>query len=238
MRLYSVLVAAAVATAAMISSAHAESISTGVADWKLLSIDNFGSPASIPGQANVGNSAPTITPNGAWGSTPSFAATDASWIGASTDGAQHGVWGWYTFELTLTNLAPGQYTVDGFYSADNMVDSFKINGAEQLSGLPVASPSPIYGFNFTYNFSALANSPITITARIYNESVVSPFQGYPTGPNPTNGMDNPLGFILAGSVNRTAQPEVVPTPAAAFGGFTLLSGLALTQLRRRAKQAD
>lgn len=238
MRLYSVLAAAIVATAAQVHSAHADSISTGVADWTLVSIQSLGAPPYIPGAATQGHSALPITPHSAWGSTAAIAALDpaAQWIGASSDGAQHAVWGWYTFELKLTDITPGQYTIFGSYSADNMVDSFKINGVEMVSGIPVASPSPIYGFNFTYDFATLANAPITITARVYNESDHTPpqFANYPTGPSGADSIENPLGFILAGEINRVSNaPSAVPTPAAALGGLALLPILAVSQLRRR-----
>lgn len=242
---YNSVVVAALALAGsigLVQTAQADSISTGVADWKLVSIDSFyndanpGSPISVPGAGNVGSSAPVIAPNGAWGATSAIASddADAKWIGATTNGANEGVWGWYTFELTLNALTPGVYTIEGSYSADNMVDSFQINGVEMVTGLPVASPSAIYGFNFTYDFATVANAPITITARVYNESVVSPFQGYPAGPTAVDAVNNPLGFILAGEVDRSFAPATAaPLPASALGGVVMLAGLGVSRIRRR-----
>jgi hypothetical protein len=199
-------------------------LSTGVAAWKFKAFTalpqspNSGTLYNNTIAAQGGN-AVSIARNSNWvapsavGSTPGL-----SWISALSNGASNGLYGLYTYELTLSSLAPGTYEIGGKFTSDNLVDSFKVNGVELLTSY--VGPTQT-SFRNVYTVPAnVASAPVTLTIRVYNESTVAgvagPFGAYPTGPNAPGGSTNPTGFILDG------QAVLVPLPAAAWAGIALL----------------
>lgn len=205
-------------------------LSTGVADWK------FKAFTALPQSPNSGTlynntiaaqgtSAVSIAPNGAWTGGTSLISEGARWISALSNGASSGLYGLYTYELTLNSLAPGTYEIGGKFTSDNLVDSFKVNGVELLTGFAGATQQ---SFKNTYTVPAnVASAPVTLTIRVYNESTVSGVisnalwnsvsqLAYPTGPNAPTSTSNPTGFILSG------EAVLVPVPAAAWAGLALL----------------
>lgn len=243
------LLAAALLALLPLPAVRADSITTGVANWQITSVDALGSfsPGSVPGAVATPGAAVSIG-NGSpyWGSTSAIQALDsnAQWISAATSGATDGVWGWYTYSLTLNPSPAGEYQISGTYSSDNMVDSFLINGTQMITSSPTASPSDIYGFNYVYNVLGTTPSPITLTVRVYNESTstpptnspeYNPNVNYPSGVSDPNGDSNPTGFILAGDITYVGPAASVPLPASVWSGAALcgiLGGLSLIKRRR------
>jgi hypothetical protein len=222
MRFASVALAAA-SVVGLASMAQAASISTGVAGWKFISYNDLGSGPAAGNQVrvdtnNAANSAAAIlaSPNAGWtGGTP-LIADGAKWISALSTGASTGMFGLYTYELTL-NLAPGSYEIDGRFTSDNLVESITINGTEKLTGY--AGPTV---FSFQSNFvvpTTVASAPIVIRAVVYNTASFAtdgPFGARPTFNADPTGTGNPTGFILSG------EAVIIPLPAAAWAGIALL----------------
>src|SRR5262249_2474470 len=124
-----------------------------------------------------------------------------------------------------------------------------INGTEFVNSTPVASPSAIYGFNYTYTVNAQATAgtqaPIQIDVRVYNESTSVPSQSpfylgdllnpnvtYPAGVTAPNSYTNPTGFILAGTIT----PVAVPLPSAASSGLALCAVLGAVKIAKRVRK--
>lgn len=219
-----ILALAASSVVGFVSLASAGTVlSTGVAAWKFKAFTPLPlSPNSGTLYNNTiaaqGNNAVSIAPNGAWTGGTSLISEGASWISALSNGATNGLYGLYTYELTLSALAPGTYEIGGKFTSDNLVDSFKVNGVELLTGY--AGPTE-QSFKNVYTVPAnVASAPVTLTIRVYNESTVAgvmgPFGAYPVGPNAPGGSTNPTGFILSGNA------VLVPLPAAAWAGIALL----------------
>lgn len=219
----------AVLLASSLASAGAV-LTTGIADWKFKSFSPLTGSAGVASSPNT--SAVAIVGNSAWAapSAVDVASTPGvpSWISATANGATNGFFGLYEYELTLTGLAPGLYEISGKFTSDNLVDSFKINGSEKLTGF-VGPTEQSYKFVYSVpaNATGSANPDLTITVRIYNESTTGPNfisnaswntgnLAYPVGPNAANSTTNPTGFILDGSA------VIIPLPAAAWAGLALL----------------
>lgn len=225
------------------TSVNAASISTGVADWK------FASYTALAGAANSGlvytdtiaaqgSSAVEITRNSAWVAPTALSSESGlSWISALSNGASNGLYGFYTYSLTLDGLsnpaliAGKQYEVAGKFTSDNLIDSFTVNGSQVLSGYTGPTEQ---SFKFVYTVpTSVGIAPLTILARIYNESTVANAQGtfgtLPTGPNAPGSTSNPTGFILTGTVT------LVPLPPAAFAGLGLMGACGVMSLVRRAR---
>jgi hypothetical protein len=204
-------------------------LSTGVANWKFKA---FTALPQSPNSGTVynntiaaqGSNAMSIAPNSNWTGGTSLINAGASWVSALTNGASSGLYGLYTYELTLNTIAPGTYEIGGKFTSDNLVDSFKVNGVELLSAFSGPTEK---SFKNVFTVPAnVASAPITLTIRVYNESTVGGVisdaswnlnnQAYPVGPNAPGSTSNPTGFILSG------EAVLVPVPAAAWAGIALL----------------
>jgi hypothetical protein len=214
---------AAASVVGLVSIAEAGSVSTGVADWKFVGFTDLG-PAPDAGDAfrdatdaAAGNSAAILaSPNGAWTGGAPLIAEGAKWISALSSGASAGMFGLYTYQLTLT-LAPGTYEITGRFTSDNLVESLMINGSEKLTGYAGATETS-FRTNYTVPASN-ASSPIVITAVVYNAgnfASVGPFGARPGSSFSSTATNNPTGFILSG------EAVLVPVPAAAWAGLALL----------------
>jgi hypothetical protein len=214
----------ALAAFVFVASVQAASvdISTGSADWRLVSVP-VGAPVPVsvdasgfvPGPDNVvtfpGDAyavdyvAPLLTsPHAGWNNSLNGVA---DWIGATTDGASKGIYGWYVYELSISPVADGPYLVAAQFTSDNMVTSITLNGTP----LTFDAQNGVYSFQNIFNVGGQSNvvDPLVLQVVVYNEFEVSG----------TTNTNNPTGLILAGDVT------LVPLPAAAWAGLALLGGL-------------
>lgn len=199
-------------------------ISTGTANWRLVSVP-VGAPVPVsvdasgfvPGPDNVvtfpGDAfavdyvAPVLAaPHAGWNHSLEGVA---DWIGATTDGAGKGIYGWYVYELSISPVADGLYEVAAQFTSDNLVTSITLNG----SPLAFDAQNGVYSFQNIFNVGGQGNvtDPLVLQVIVYNEFEVS-------GKTSTN---NPTGLILAGDVT------LVPLPAAVWAGLALLGGLGI-----------
>lgn len=225
------------ALTARVASADTYSISTGVAAWQFTNFTGFpgsagaGDPVYDATILAEGSAATSITANPGWVAAPA----GSSWVSALATGATQGVHGRYTYELTLTSppLQAGfQYLLSGVMSSDNLIDSFKVNGVEQLTGN--VGPT-VYSFQTLWTVpSSSAVAPL-ISITVYNEAKYGPAGTPPLDPfglpyddgvNPIGGTDNPTGLLVSGTAT------LVPLPAAVWAGLVLLGGLGVKQVRR------
>jgi hypothetical protein len=215
------------------------SISTGVADWKFVGFQAGVGAATGTLRTNTQNAAAAgglaaeIAANSAWIQTNNAAfAPEAglSWISGLSNGASEGLFGFYTYELTLTPpavTAGSPYVISGKLSSDNLLDSFTINGVQQLTGYVTNSEFSYRVVSTLPTGSGIA--PLVLRARVYNMANVASMGTFgltPTAGTAANSTSNPTGLLLQGTA------VVVPLPSAAWAGLALMGTVGCMQIRR------
>ena len=244
------LVAAGLAGSA---TAGSISISTGVnSGWKFTGFragDNAanngafafsGSALTLQNQTNaqVGQNAFAIAAHPAWNNTvpggPTFSPEQGlSWISALANGNQKGLYGFYSYELTLDSsvlTAGKKYAVSGLVSSDNLISSFSINGGPNL--LSDYLKDTEFSYRDVSNLpGGVGGVPLTIRIEVFNMSSLDSMGDFgmtPTAGTNPNTTDNPTGFILQGSL-----VQVVPLPTAGWAGLALMATCGVMQYRRK-----
>lgn len=236
-------VALVVAAAGFAGSAVAGpvSISTGVAGWKFVNFVAGAGAATGTLRTNTENAAAadanavSIAKNPAWVAPTNAAFSPEagfSWISALSNGASNGLFGYYTYELTMAPpavTAGASYLVSGKVASDNVLTSFTINGSEKLTSYVTGATS----FSSVATLpSGSAVAPLVLRVTVLNISstaLAGPFGATPTDSGTAPGSTtNPTGLLLQGSA-----VSVVPLPSAAWAGLALLGTCGVMQYRRK-----
>jgi hypothetical protein len=226
---HALLLATASLFASGASAAMIVGLNTGSAAWHLSNFTPTHQPytAQIPSGTfgNVGTTAPTIAPHSAWSTALN---SQASWIGATTNGRSFGTGGLYEYTLDLTSiLTPGAtYSFDADYIADNGLVGALYNSSSKTIVAPVDATDFTRRKDLTFSF--VADTTSVFTLQIYNADNTGTYGPTVSSFTPSN-TANPHGFILAGSLTETAAPAFIPEPSviglAGMMGLTLMRRL-------------
>lgn len=206
------LAAAASLLAGGASAATTFTLNTGIADWRLSAFTPTHQPyvAQVPSGTFgvIGATAPTINPNSAWNTSLN---SQASWIGATTNGSAFGAGGLYEYTLDLTSVLTqgATYSLFAQYVADNGVVGVFYNNSSQSIVLPTSHTD--WSNRKDVGFTFVADAASVFTLHVYNADNTGTY-GPTHGHTPEN-TSNPHGLILAGNLTQTAPAAFIPEPS-------------------------
>jgi hypothetical protein len=203
---------------------------------------SLGDPTS---PAPSGNATVISSPPLAWVSASTVnsygpAGSNASWIGTANDNGGAGFSGDFTFSLTLhyadfitpvLGSPPQSFEISGAVSADNSIVQLYLVDSSNVP-LPL-SLTKIYGSGPDDQHDAYTYSRVFTTTE--GDSLNNPFTLVAVVDNAYNSNigNNPMGFIMAGTITEVSAFGAVPLPASVYSGLSVLGLMAAYKLRRK-----